>query len=142
MERAVPKVLRLVWKIELRGQDRALRRLHLEVIVARAPGIESRHDGAEAVAAFRIREDMAAKAEAPVVVVPAIVGVPKLEQRARDRAATAGEHVTRKLGEPSAPGRHGQVETFRRARLEKRTLDLRQRRRVTVLAGRRQGQLL
>src|SRR4029453_17343122 len=53
-EQTVAPVRRLVGKIELGGEHTLLRRLHLDVVVTGAAGIERWQDGAEAVAALAI----------------------------------------------------------------------------------------
>src|SRR5262245_5531453 len=89
---AVAGVLRLVREIELRGEQLAAGRQHLEVIMTRAAGIESRKDGAETVAALRIGEDVAAVAEAAIVVFAGVVGVPEIDKDTLHRLAGAREH--------------------------------------------------
>src|SRR5437868_2832175 len=74
-EQAVAAVHRLVWKIQLRREQRPLRRLHLHVVVARASRVERRQNGAKTVAPLAVREQMAAIAETAVVVFAALVGV-------------------------------------------------------------------
>src|SRR5262249_4450561 len=69
-------------------------RLHLDVIVPGAAGIEPRLDGAEAIATLRVGEHMTAIAEAAIVVGTPVVGVPQINERALDRSAAAGEHKT------------------------------------------------
>src|SRR5215510_7328922 len=85
MEEAVAGVEGFAREIELRGQQPLAGRLHLDVIVPRAPGIEARLDGGEAIAALRIGEDMAAIAEAAIVVFAALVRMPQIDDRALDR---------------------------------------------------------
>src|SRR5205823_14890840 len=71
-EQAVAAVHRLVGKIELGGEHRPLRGLHLDVVVPRAAGIERRQYGAEAIAAVAIGEKVSAIAEAGIVVFAAL----------------------------------------------------------------------
>ncbi len=90
MEEVVAGVGGLVREIELRGQELLAGRLHLDVIVAGAAGIESRHDGAEAIAALLVGEHMTAIAEAAIVVGAAVVRVPQIDQRTRRPAGSRG----------------------------------------------------
>src|SRR5213075_848628 len=69
VERAVALVLRLVREIELRREDAAARRLHLDMDVARAAGVHSGQDRLQAPAPVGIGELVAAIAEGPIVVV-------------------------------------------------------------------------
>src|SRR5262249_58312871 len=94
MEEIVTGVGRLAGKIELRSQEPLAGRLHLDVIVPGAAGIEPRLDGAEAIATLRVGEHMTAIAEAAIVVGTPVVGVPQINERALDRSAAAGEHKT------------------------------------------------
>ena len=66
----------LVGEIELGGQHRSVRRLDLYVIVPRAARIEAGHDGAEGVAPLSVGKDVAAQAEALVVIFAVVVGLP------------------------------------------------------------------
>src|SRR4029453_2216779 len=141
MEEAVAGVEGFAREVELRGQEPLAGRLHLDVIVPRAPGIEPRLDGAEAIAALRVGEDMAAIAEAAIVVVAALVRMPQIDERALDRTAAAREHVTCQLDRPTLAARLREVEALGRARAIERTLDLRQRRRIVVLAFRRRDEI-
>src|SRR5260370_40031270 len=80
-EQAIAPVRGLVGKIELRGEHRPLRSLQLDVIVTGAAGIERGHDGAEAIAALAIGKEVAAIAEAGIVVFAALIGVPEIDER-------------------------------------------------------------
>src|SRR5262249_55567748 len=103
-------------KIELRRQQPLPGRLHLDVIVPRAPGLEARLNGAEAIAALRIGKDMAAIAEAAIVVRAALVRMPQIDERVLDRAAAAREHVACKLDRPALAALDPEVEALGCAR--------------------------
>jgi hypothetical protein len=75
MEEVVAGVGGLAGEIELRGQEPLAGRLHLDVIVPGAAGIGSRLDGAEAIAALLVGEDVAAIAEATIVIGAVVVRV-------------------------------------------------------------------
>src|SRR5262245_63739563 len=66
-EQSVAAVHRLVRKIELGGEHALLRRLHLDVVVAGAGGIERRQYGGPAGAALAIGEQKSAIAEGGAV---------------------------------------------------------------------------
>src|SRR3954463_15806828 len=78
VEDRVRAVARLAGEVELRRQGLAVRALHLDVDVARAAGIEAGHDRPQRVAAAGVGELVPAQAEAVVVVVPAVVGLPEV----------------------------------------------------------------
>src|SRR5882762_8657297 len=139
MKELVSAILRLIRKIELGRQHRPLRRLDLDVIVAGAPGIEARHDGAEGVAPLCVGEDVAAQTEALVVVFAAGVGMPQVNQRICDRAARAGEYHARKLDRAARDASLAQIAAPRRLRLEERPFSLRESWLVAVVARRRRG---
>src|SRR5262249_42594950 len=136
-EQAVAGVGRLVGEIKLGGEHRPLRRLDLHVVVAGAPGIERRQDGAEAVAAGLVGEEVAAIAEAGIVVFAALVGVPEIDQRPRHRPAGAREHHAAELDQPAAGAGLGEVGALGRARLEIGPVGLPDGRRVAVVTLRR-----
>src|SRR6516164_3260157 len=96
-EQSIAAVHRLIRKIELSGEHALLRRLHLDMVVAGAAGVERRQDGAQAVAALGIGEQMPAIAKAGVVVLAAIVGMPEVEERLRDGAAGARQNLPAEL---------------------------------------------
>src|SRR5882672_4692065 len=141
MEEVVAGVGGLAGKIELGGQEPLARRLHLDMIVPGAAGIEPRLDGAEAIAALLVGEHMTAIAEAAIVIGAAVVGMPQINERALDRPAAAREHIACKLDELTAPARLDQVEPLGRARAIERAFGLRQRRRIVVLAFRRRDEI-
>src|SRR5881394_3815030 len=87
VEDAVALVLRLAGEVELRREDAAAGRLHLDVDVARAAGVHRRHDRLQPPAPVGIGELVAAVAEGAVVVVTLLVRVPEVEQRALERLA-------------------------------------------------------
>src|SRR5262252_7162463 len=106
-EQSVATVHRLVRKIELGGEHALLRRLHLDVIVAGAAGIERRQDGAQAVAALGIGEQVSAIAKAGVVVLAALVGMPEGSRSAcatgrQERVRTCPLSSTRRAVLPSS----------------------------------------
>src|SRR5262245_21081537 len=94
MEEVVTGIGGLAGKIELRSQETLAGRLHRDVIVPGAAGIEPRLDSAEAITTLRVGEHMTAIAEAAIVVGTPIVGVPQINERALDRPAAAGEYKT------------------------------------------------
>src|SRR5262245_66093027 len=65
--------------------------------MARAADIDAGHDAFEPVAPVRIGELMTAQAEAGIVILPLVVGLPELQERARDRLAVAREHEADQL---------------------------------------------
>src|SRR5712671_32605 len=139
-KQAVAAVRRLVREIELRGQQPSGRRLNLQVKVARAAGIDRRHDGAEAVASLGVGVLVAAQAEAGVVVVAGVVGLPQVEQRMGHRPAGRIEHEAGELDRTTLHAGLDQVGALGRARLEERAFGLARRRLVAVMAGRRGGE--
>src|SRR5262249_51575796 len=82
---------------ELGGEHALLRHLHLDVIVTRAAGIERGQDGAEAVAALGIGEQVPAIAKSAIVVRAAVVGVPEIDERARNRPTGARKNLPTEL---------------------------------------------
>src|SRR5215467_9526429 len=134
---AIAPVHRLVRKIELGREQALLRRLHLDVVVAGAAGVERRQDGAEAVAALHIGEHVSAIAKAGIVVFAALVGVPQVDERLRHRPAGAAEDLAIELDQPRLAGGVDEIGTLRRTRLEKRALGLADGRRIAVVALRR-----
>ena len=80
---------------------------------------------------------VAAAPEPFVVVLPVVVGVPEVEQRARERPAIVPEHAP---GDLDARARHARLDergALRRARLEEWPLGLGRRRLIVVAAVRR-----
>src|SRR3954469_25356075 len=75
-EQTITAVARLVRKVQLGGEHRLLRGLNLDVIVARAAGIERRQDRAKAIASGVIGKQVSAIAKAGIVVIAAFVRVP------------------------------------------------------------------
>src|SRR5688572_10260131 len=137
MEDAVALIPRFSREVDLRRQHRLSWRLHLHVDVARAAGIESRHDAVEAVSALGIGELMAAEPVAGVVVLAGIVRLPEVDERARHRAAAAGEHHSRDRQPGAFQAGLEKRGARRRSRREEGTLGLRWRRVVVVRALRR-----
>src|SRR5262249_52023123 len=72
-KQAVAAVHRLVGEVELGREHRPFWRLHLDVIVPGAAGIDRRQDGAKAVTPLPVAEQVAAVAEAGVVVLALLV---------------------------------------------------------------------
>src|SRR5262245_22704991 len=136
-EQSVAAVHRLVWKIELGGEHALLRRLQLDVIVAGAAGIERRQDGAQAVAALGIGEQMPAIAKAGVVVLAALVGMPEVEERLRDRPAGARQNLPAELNPARRAAMLDELGAQRRTGLEIRPLGLPHGRLIAVVALRR-----
>ena len=85
---------------ELRRQHSPARRLHLDVDVLRPARIEAGHDREQRVAAPRVRELVAAKAVAVVVVGAGGVALPEVDQRAR--AAGSGPDSENGEADPAA----------------------------------------
>src|SRR5437763_3681632 len=140
-EQAIAAVHRLVWKIQLRREQRPLRRLHLHVVVARASRVERRQNGAKTVAPLAVREQMAAIAETAVVVFAALVGVPQIDECVGDRPARAGEHVSAELDQSRLRVGLHEICAFRRTGLEKGSLGLSYRSLIAIvtLRGGRQA---
>ena len=84
IEDAVALVAGLCRKVELGSENRLVRRLHAHVNVARAAGIDARHDGLQHEAPRVVGKLMAAKVVALVVVDARVVGVPEIKERARN----------------------------------------------------------
>ena len=82
-----PLVAGLAREVELGGEDRLVRRLHPDVDVARPPRVEPGDDRLEPVAALLVSELVAPEAEAGVVVLAPVVGLPEVEERPGDRPA-------------------------------------------------------
>ena len=70
------------------------------MIVAGAAGVERGQNGAEAVAALGIGEQVPAIAESGIVVRAVLVGVPEIDERARKRAAGASENLSAQFDQP------------------------------------------
>src|SRR5262249_48705880 len=87
-------------KQNMGGGPPPLRRLNLDVVVAGASGVERRQDRAQAVAAVGVGKQMPAIAKADVVIVAALVGMPEVEESARDRLAGARENLPAELDRP------------------------------------------
>jgi hypothetical protein len=117
-EQAVTPVRRLVRKIELRGEHALLWRLHLDVIVAGAAGVERRQDGPEAIAALGVGEQVSAIAESASVVLAALVGVPEIDERPRNRPAGAGENLSVEFDQPRLAARLDEIGALGRGGFE------------------------
>src|SRR5262245_51219448 len=72
IEDGIARVGSLAGEVELGRQHRSLRRLHLEVKVTGAPGIDAGHDRLQAIAALVVGELVPAQAIADVIVVAAV----------------------------------------------------------------------
>src|SRR5215472_18423313 len=136
-EQSVAAVHRLIRKIELGGEHALLRRLHLDVVVAGAAGIERRQDGAQAVATLAIGEQMPAIAKAGAVVLAALVGMPEVEERLRDGPAGTRQDLPAELDRPRRAVRLDEIGAQRRTGLEIRPLGLPHGRLIAVVALRR-----
>src|SRR5579871_1131693 len=90
----VRQISRLVWKIKLRGEDISERSRNLEMVMARAARIKTRHDGIEAITSGFVRKQMTAIAETGFIVIAVFVGVPQVENGARHRFASARQYET------------------------------------------------
>src|SRR5215472_9127624 len=112
-EQSVAAVHRLVRKVELSGEHASLRRLHLDVVVAGAAGIERRQDRAQAVAAVGVREQMPAIPKAGIVVLATFVGMPEIEERLRDWPAGARENLPAELDRPRRAVRLDEIDAQR-----------------------------
>ena len=93
-----------------------MRRLHLDVEMARASLISSRNDGAKGVSSFGVGKDVAAQTKPLVVVFPAVVRVPKIDKGAGDRLARPREHKAGQLARAAAQAWLSQIAALRRAR--------------------------
>ena len=112
------------------------------MVVAGAAGIERGHDGAELIAPRFVGEHMPAAAEAAIVVIAFIIGVPQIDQRARYRPAVARQNKPRQYDRPPAKSGLAQVGALRRTRLVERPFGLRRGRLVAILALRCRRQFL
>src|SRR6266446_4674047 len=90
-KQAIGTVLCLTGKIELGGEHAAVARLHLNMDMARAAGINAGHDAAQSITSFRISELMAAQAETGIVIPAFVVSLPEIQQCSGERFAGAGE---------------------------------------------------
>src|SRR5262249_33175534 len=79
-----------------------------------AAGVERRQDGAQAVAALGVREQMPAIAKAGIVVLATFVGMPEIEERLRDRPAGARENLPAELDQPCRAVRLDEISAQRR----------------------------
>src|SRR4029450_6758770 len=125
------------WEVQLGRQHRALRRLQLEMKVARPPGIDAGHDRLQAIAALVVGELVTPQTIAGVVVVAAGVGVPDVDQRARHRLAAREPDDARDDDLDALHTRLEQRRPLRRGRLEIGTLGLSRCRLRAVRAARR-----
>src|SRR3954447_3780283 len=138
VEDAVRAVARLAGEVELRREDLAVGALHLDVDVARAPGIEAGHDRPQRVAPAGVGELVAAQAVAPVVVLAAGVPLPEVEQRAAHRPAPRVDDIARDEQRGAANAVDHEVRAPGRVRRVVRALGLGLGRVVVaVVAGRR-----
>ena len=87
IENEVFFVFRIAGKVELRGESRAVGRLDSYVEMTRASGIDSGHDGFEAVSAGSVGKLVAAQPVTGVVVRSAPVGLPKVDEGPLNRLA-------------------------------------------------------
>lgn len=131
-EQAVSKVCRLVGKIELRGQQAAARCLDLDVIMSCATRVDCRHDRAKTERAIGTCDDMAAIAEAGIVVLAFLVGVPEIDDRAAERTATSRQHKAGQFKLAATGAGFAQVGALRRFWLEERALGLARGRRIAI----------
>jgi len=83
---------------------------------------------------------VSAIAESAVVVLAALVGVPEIDQRLRQRPAGAGEDPPAQLDQPRVAVRLDQIGALRRTWLEIRPLGLPDGGRIVVVALRRRHQ--
>src|SRR6266436_7234557 len=111
------------------------------MIMPRAPGIEARHDGAEAVSSRHIGENMTAQLESAIVVLAAVIRVPQVDEGVRNRAAGAREHRAGEFDRPAGGARLAQVAALRRAGLEVWTFRLAPCRLVAIVTGRRRHEV-
>src|SRR3972149_190867 len=92
---AVGAVAGLVRKVQLRCQNTATRRLHLDVNVARAPWVFAGDNGLQVVTSLRVGEHVPAITKTLVVVCARLVAMPEVEQCIRYRLALLRERETR-----------------------------------------------
>ena len=102
LKEAIALVRGFVWKIELRGEQAAARRLNLDVIVPCAAGIDRRRDGTETKSAVGPGGDMAAISEIGIVVFALVVRMPEVDHGAAKRAAASRQHKAGKFERPAA----------------------------------------
>src|SRR5215470_537315 len=133
-EEIIDKVAGLAGKVKLSRQDRSLRRLDFQVVVARAARIEPRHYRSKPVSAVLTRVQVTAVAKAGIVVVAILISVPKVEQSTWYRAAASRENEALKLEDACARSLYDKIRTFGRTRLEKWPLDRGFRRFVGITA--------
>jgi hypothetical protein len=107
IEDAIRVVLCDLREEELRGDRSSVRRLHFDVDMFRAAGIESGHNGRQLIAAIRIGKLVTAQGVAVVVVIAVCVCLPEIEQGVRDRLAIGCVHVT---GDDDLGARHALLE--------------------------------
>src|SRR5206468_5165837 len=123
-EDGIARVTGFAGEIELGREHRSLRRLYLDVNMAGPPGVAAGYDRLEAIAALVVGVLMAAQAIAGVVVRAAVVGVPDVDQRARNRlAAREPDHA----GDDDLDAAHARLDERRplgRVRLEVGALGL------------------
>jgi hypothetical protein len=113
-EQAVCAVSSLVGKIELRGQQPAFaRRLDFDVVVPRAAGIKAWHDRAEQEASFIIGENMPSEPKTRLVIISIAVGVPKVDEGAWDRSASARQNVAGQVDRPARDTRLAEIAALR-----------------------------
>src|SRR6476660_639363 len=105
LKEAVTLVRGFVWKIELRGEETAARRLNLDVIVPCAAGIDRWRDGTETKSAVGPGGDMAAISEAGIVVFALVVRMPEGDHSAAKRATGSRQHKAGKRERTTAAGR-------------------------------------
>jgi hypothetical protein len=105
LKQAITQVLWFVGEIELRGEQAAARRLHLDVIVPCAAGIDLRHDGAEAKSAVEPGGDMATISKTDIVVFALVISMPEIDKSAAKRSTASRQPKPESSsGRPPAPG--------------------------------------
>jgi hypothetical protein len=67
---------------------------------------------------------VSAIAVAGIIVFPAFIRVPEVEQRSFDRPTRARQYLAVNLDQPSPRVRLNEISAFRRTRLEERAFDL------------------
>src|SRR3990170_7703576 len=139
---AVGAVAGLVRKVQLRCQNTATRRLHLDVNVARAPWVFAGDNGLQVVTSLRVGEHVPAITKTLVVVCARLVAMPEVEQCIRYRLALRREHETRQREPFGLAALLAPRVAPRRIRGEEGTRGLRRRSLGLLAAGRRQRQRL
>jgi hypothetical protein len=132
----------LVGKIKLRGQQTAARRMNLNVVVPRAPGVDRRHDSVKAERAVGSSYDVATISETGVVIFAFLISMPEIDHRSAKWAAVTRQHKAGEFEPTAFSARLAQITPLWRSWLEKWPFSLADGRLIAIVTRRRRPKFL